>query len=182
MEKRKIIKMNLQSIIIQLESLGISDVLLPFILIFTIVFAILFKTKLFNKNVNVMLSLVMSLTTIIPHVLNKYPPCWDIVEIINNSMPKIALLIVGIISFFLILGVIGINLFFLERFIGWIVIFIFGFVMYTFLTSGGEGCNKQYFNFLSIPFIKYFLPIIIFILIVWFITKEPESSEDYDIY
>src|SRR3989344_3262761 len=52
-----------------LEDLGLTDVLLPFLLIFTIVFAVLQKTEMFGKtgkNFNVMIALILALGVVIP--------------------------------------------------------------------------------------------------------------------
>ncbi|MFO8015898.1 MAG: hypothetical protein R6U32_02230 [Candidatus Woesearchaeota archaeon] len=174
--------MQIKNIILSLESYGPIDIVLPFILIFTIIYAILSRTGLFKKNLNMVVSLVMALTTVIPHVLNQYPPCWDVVVIINHSLPKIAMFIIAIICFFLVLGVLGVNLSFFNKFMGWIVIIIFGFVTYTFLTSRGRGCYDYDLGFLSSSLIEYIAPISLFILIIWFITRDSDSSEDYDIY
>ncbi len=184
--------MDLREIVINLESLGLTDVLIPFILIFTIIYAISSRIGLFKKNSSMLISLAIALLVVIPHVLNQYPPCWDVVLIINNALPKIAMVMIAIISFFLVLGVFGMSLNFLNRFISWIVIIILGFVTYTFLTSRGQGCYNYEFKFLagisSLPFSEYVIPILSFIVIVWFITKSPskrsglESGEDEDIY
>ena len=52
-----------------LEDMGVSDVLLPFVLIFTIVFGVLQKTDIFGqnkKNFNAIIALVVALSVVIP--------------------------------------------------------------------------------------------------------------------
>ena len=58
----------LEDFIRAMESWGLTDVLLPFLLIFTVVFAVLQKTKLFGddkRNFNVVIALVMGITLLI---------------------------------------------------------------------------------------------------------------------
>lgn len=174
--------MAINRLIIELENYGLTAVLLPFILIFTLIYAVLSKINLFEKNYNFVISGVMALTTVMLHVLDRYPPCWDVVVIINNAVPKISLLIIVIIFFLLVVGVVGVNLSFFNKFMSWIAIVIFIFFIYIFLTSRGEGCPTYNFDFLFIPYLEFILPLLAFILIIWFITKDSDSSEDYDLY
>ena len=53
-----------------LDNWGVSDVLLPFLLVFTIVYAVLAKTKILGeaKNLNIVLAIVLGLVFVIPHV------------------------------------------------------------------------------------------------------------------
>ena len=54
-----------------LESYGLLDALLPFLLIFTVIFAIMQKTKFLGegkKNFNVVIALVIALIVVLPHV------------------------------------------------------------------------------------------------------------------
>ncbi|MBI5073475.1 hypothetical protein HZA99_06685, partial [Candidatus Woesearchaeota archaeon] len=54
-----------------MESYGLTDALLPFLLIFTILFAMLQKTKILGagkKNFNVMVSFIIAAMVVIPHI------------------------------------------------------------------------------------------------------------------
>ena len=98
------------NIVYTLERWGVSDILLPFLLIFAIVFAILEMTKIFGadkKNINVIVSLVMGLSIIFPHLTGSYPPTRDVVDIINRALPGVSLLLVAIVSLLIVLGMIG---------------------------------------------------------------------------
>ena len=67
---------NLQSMIVRLDALGLTDVILPFMLIFVIIFAILQKTKILGesrKNLNVVIAIVVGLLVIIPHATGRFP-------------------------------------------------------------------------------------------------------------
>ncbi len=93
-----------------LETFGVMDALLPFLLIFTIVFAILQKTEILGegrKNFNVILALIMGLAVVIPHVTGRYPPGGDIVLIINQALPQVSIVIVAIIMLMIMIGVFG---------------------------------------------------------------------------
>ena len=104
--------------LIQLEYLGVLDVIVPFILIFTIVFAVLQKTKILGthevggkevprKNFNAVIALVMALAAIIPHVMGTYPEGSDVIQIMNDALPNISVVLVAIIMLLLIIGVFG---------------------------------------------------------------------------
>jgi uncharacterized membrane protein len=95
-----------------LESWGLTDVLLPFLLVFTIVFAVLQKTHILGedkKNFNAVIALVMALTFVIPHVTNTYNTSYDPVDIINGFLPGISLVMIAVIMLFILLGLWGSN-------------------------------------------------------------------------
>jgi len=96
-----------QEIFYYLEYWGLSEVILPFILIFTIIYAVLQKVALFAEpKFNGIIALAISLITVIPHVLGKYPAGMDIVTIINTSLPETALLIVAVLMLLIMTGLI----------------------------------------------------------------------------
>ena len=77
-----------------LESWGLTDVMLPFLLMFTLMFAILQKTKILGddkKNFNTVVALVMSLLIVIPHVNGTYPLDYDPVNIINRFLQMLGM-------------------------------------------------------------------------------------------
>ena len=96
-----------QSFILALESWGLIDVLLPFLLIFIVIFASLQKTEILGKdkkNFNVIVSIIVALLVIVPHVMGTYPGGFDVVDIINTVIPQISLIIVGILMLMMLLG------------------------------------------------------------------------------
>lgn len=98
----------LSNVFYYLEQWGIRDVILPFILIFTIIFAIMQKTNLLKeKKYNLVVALAIALLTVIPHVTRSYPPGMDIVEIINNAVPGVALVLVIIVMVLILVGLLG---------------------------------------------------------------------------
>jgi len=82
-----------------LDAAGFTDVVLPFVLIFTIVYAVGDKIPFFTgadplkKKFRTVMALVISLLVIIPHVVN--PGRFDVVSIIIQSIPQVALLLVA---------------------------------------------------------------------------------------
>ncbi len=99
--------MDFQQGIIELENLGLTDVLLPFLLVFAISYAILENVGMFSKkNINVIISLVMGLLVVIPHVTGNFNT-YDPVEIINQALPSISLFVIAIVMFFILAGAFG---------------------------------------------------------------------------
>ena len=133
--------------IMALQNAGIVDVLLPFILVFTLVFAILQKTKILGtegtgdsarpkKNYNVVVALVMGLAVVIPHVTGAYAGQFDIVNIINTSLPNISIIIVAIIMMLLMIGAFGGSVDIAKsKLAGWAVLFSIVATIFVFGTS-----------------------------------------------
>ena len=119
---------NFADVILELEQMGVADVLLPFLLIFTLVFAVLQKTRILGqyenrprKNLNTIIALVMGLAVVIPHVV--HPSDYDAVNIINRALPNVSVILVAILMMMLLIGI------FSDRFDigrsfygGWVVI------------------------------------------------------------
>lgn len=101
---------NLEEFVRIMESWGLRDVMLPFLLIFVIFFAILAKVRVFGedkKRYNVIVALVVALLFVIPHVMNRYPSNFDPVDIMNEALPNISIVIVAAIGAMLLIGVLG---------------------------------------------------------------------------
>ena len=101
---------NLQDFVMILESWGLTDVMLPFLLIFVIIFAVLQKARILGedkKKFNVIIALVMGLLVVIPHVLNYYPPNGDPVDIMNQALPQVSLIAVAVIMLLILIGLFG---------------------------------------------------------------------------
>jgi hypothetical protein len=93
-----------------LDYWGVRDIILPFILIFTIFFAVLQKIRLFgpkSRKYNVVLSLAISLLVIIPHATGLYPAETDVINIINDSIPEVALLVIVVVLVLMMLGMVA---------------------------------------------------------------------------
>ncbi len=93
-----------------INSWGLRDVMLPFLLVFVIFFAILAKTRVLGedkKKFNLIIALVIALVTVIPHVTNSYPANFDPVDIMNQALPNISIIIVAAIGALIIIGAFG---------------------------------------------------------------------------
>ena len=171
-----------QNGIIALERIGLTDVLLPFLLIFTLVFAILQKTELLGKdrkNFNVMLSLIMALAVIIPHVTGSYPGV-DVVNVINAALPNVSLLIVLVLMVLLLVGIFGGGPVWKgNRLSGIVALISFVVVIYIFGAAANFWNMSNNFQFLKDPDTQAVVVVVlVFAILVWYITKEekPEGS------
>ncbi len=198
---------NLVESIKRMEDAGLLDVLLPFLLIFTIIFAVLEKTKVLGdssggntdingrsriRKFNAIVALAIALLIVIPHVvygsgdardgrlggaLSGLP---DVVEIMNNSLPSVAVWIVLVISILILLGLIAPEWFTTDRtlmggsmWVKWVLgLLVLIVVGYIFGNSAGFFQNISYgpFAFLTDPGNQAtLLIVIIFIAIVFYI-------------
>jgi hypothetical protein len=189
--------MALENIFAQLESMGII-VFLIFALVFTLVFAILQKISLFGdpkkdpkvKTYNSVIALVMAALVVFPHVLwgsdnvevttlsNGMP---DVVNIIASSLPSVGIVLVAILMALLIIGLLG------KRFelggtslSGWIALGAFAVVLYIFGSSAGWWSAPGFMNFLlyNEELTALILVILVFAIIIWFVTKEDKPASD----
>ncbi len=168
--------------IMYLDRIGVVDVLFPFILVFTVIFAVLQKAKILGdpekvKKFNVIIALVMAFAVVIPHVLNVYPAGADVVQIMNDSLPQVSIVVIAILMFLIMIGIFGFE-FAGGRLSGWIVFLALLLTIYIFGTSAGWLWGfPQWLNFLNDPDLQALVVIIlVFGIIVWFITKEPKPA------
>lgn len=159
------------------QTYGVMDFLLPFILVFTIVFAVMQKTKLLGdkKNYNVIIALVLALLFVVPHITGSYPLGYDPVQVMNESLPSISLVAVAAIMILLLMGIFSTT--FSQRAAPLIAIVSIAFVIYIF----GASLNLwrgpyDIFYWWTAEVTELVIVILIFGLIVWFITKEPGAE------
>lgn len=181
--------MALEQIFAQLQSFGVYDVLLPFVLVFTVVFAVLQKTHLFEeKRFNVMIALVMAASTIFPHVLWGISDTTDgmlsnglvdVVEIMNNSLPNVSVVVVAVLMALIILGVMGNRVELGNNSLsGWIAILAFGVILFIFGNAAGWWYRPGWLEFLDNPDVMALvIVVLVFAIIIWFITKEDKQHE-----
>jgi hypothetical protein len=100
---------NLERFIERLDAWGISDVLLPFLLVFIIFFGILQKSKVLGerKGVNVGVAAVIAAIPVMLHVTNSFPGDYDVVDMMNDAIPGVALVALAMISFIFLLAIFG---------------------------------------------------------------------------
>ena len=167
-----------------LESLGLTDVLLPFLLIFTIFFAILQKSRIFGdekKNMNLVLSLVISLIVVIPHVLGTYPSqSWDPVYIMNRALPAVSIVVIAIIMMLILLGLFGGEATFLGASMPGFISFV-SVVLIILIFGGSAGWWPGFYDLLVRAFgtdtLSFITIILVFGIIIAFITSEPKDRE-----
>lgn len=162
----------------QLQSWGVMDFLLPFLLVFTIVYAVLQRTKILGegkKNFNVIIALVLGLVFVVPHITGTYPLGYDPVQVMNESLPSISLVAVAAIMLLILLGIFGAN--FSAAAAPIIGIISILFVAYIF----GASLNLwrgpyDIFSWWTTDTTELMIIILIFGIIVWFITSEPSAK------
>jgi hypothetical protein len=188
--------------VMKLDELGLSDVVIPFVLVFTLIFAILQKSKIFVKKTkgekdgdsdkesdakkfNAVVALAISLGVVIPHVTNSYPnPNYDIVNIINTALPNVSVILAAGIGILLIIGLLigdfrpGSSSL-ISMFI-WIA--AFGAIIFVFTNAAGMGLKlPNALSWLAETDTQVFLIIIVvFGFIVKFITGPSKSKLKYD--
>lgn len=168
----------LENFIQNLEVWGIADVLLPFILIFTIVFAVLQKSNLLGegkKNFNVVVALVIALSVVIPHVLGTYPSRYDVVDIMNQVMPQIALVAVAFLMVLILAGLMGAKIIG-EGFGGIFVIAALIAVLAIFGSALGWWQSSWFYNFFGEETVAVVVMLLVFGIIIWFITNDSKKG------
>ncbi len=169
-----------QDILYQLQSSGLYEIALPFLLIFTITFAILEKTKIFGagkdqeprSNINVVVSVILGLL-----IINQF----EIVDRLNLFLPKVSLFIVVAIMFLILLGVFGANI--SEGFSG-ILLLIFAivslFVIYWALTPyvGLDFIGPYWLESWGYDNSSTLIFLVIIGIIIWAVVKKPRGNND----
>jgi len=93
------------------EGFGLTDVMLPFLLIFTVFFAILMKSKVLSekRNVNLTVGVVLALVTVMAHVLGIYPKYLDPVLVINNILQDVSIVVIASLMVIHVAGIMGLS-------------------------------------------------------------------------
>jgi magnesium-transporting ATPase (P-type) len=174
---------NFNDAILMLDKLGITDVLLPFILIFTITFAVMEKVQILgeSKKFHSVIALVLGMAVVIPHVTNSYPdPRYDIVNIINTSLPHVSVILVAVVCALILLGVFWLKFVVGEKSIIGIGLLLacFAVVVYIFgRAAGWFFAFPKWLDFLNEPDTQALIVIIlVFALIVRYIMKDEDND------
>lgn len=169
--------MNLWDFFYSLDRLGVTDILLPFLLVFTIVYAVLQKTHIFGaekKNVNMVIALVMGLGVVFDHVLRKGHGR-TAVEIINGALPEVSIIVVAIIMLLLLIGVFGARLEIAGTSIAtWVGIFSLIAIIFIFGQAAGWGWHWPWWlSWLDDPdTISVIIIVLVFGIVIAYITRE----------
>ncbi len=160
------------------QTYGVMDFLLPFVLVFTIIFAVTAKMPLFkdHRNFRTIIALVLALMFVVPHILGTYPLGYDPVQVMNDSIPSISLVAVAAIMLLVLMGIFGTD--FSKSAAPVIAIAAIGFVIYIF-GAALEFWTGPYevFSWWSTETTELMLIVLVFGLVVWFITKEPAAEK-----
>jgi hypothetical protein len=173
---------NLEEFVRILESWGLTDVLLPFLLIYVVIFAVLTKTKILGegrRRFNAVISLVIALMVVVPHVLRIYPPEADVIEIMNKAIPNISLVVVAIVMLLVVVGILGGERNWMGGSLsGWVAILAFILVIVIFGSAAGWWRGWTWFtNFFGADAVAIVVMILVFAVIVWWITKGEATEE-----
>lgn len=162
------------------QTYGIMDFLLPFLLVFVIVFAVLQRTEILGadkKNLNIVLALVLALMFIVPHMTGSYPLGYDPVQVINEALPSVSLVAIAAILLLLLLGIFGGD--FAATAMPIIAIAAIIFVVYIFGATSALNfwrAPHDIFYWWTPALTELLIIILVFGLIVYFITKEPPTA------
>lgn len=177
--------LKLEGFVRTLESWGLTDVMLPFLLIFVIVFAILQKTKILGetkKNLNVIIGIVVALLVVIPHVTGRFPADSDPVLIINDALPQFSIVLVAVIFLLILIGVFGQEYVFLGVTMpGWITLVSLVVIVLIFGGSAGwwdSGFGQTLEDFFGTEGVAIFIMLVVFGLIIAWITSDSKERED----
>ena len=173
---------NLEEFVRILDSWGLTDVMLPFLLIFVVIFAILQKAKIVGdekKKFNLVFSLVVALLVVVPHVLNVYPPEADVVEIMNKALPQVSIFAVAIVMLLILIGLFGGEAKWASGSLsGWVAIIAFLVVLIIFGNAAGWWTTWSWLDtILGEETIAIIVMILVFAIIVWWITGVDKESE-----
>ena len=175
---------NLEGFVRILESWGLTDVMLPFLLIFVIIFAVLEKTKLFGeekRNINTVIALVFALLVVIPHVTHNYPAGMDVVEILNSALPAVSVVAVAILMLLVLIGIFGQEKVFLGMTApGWVTFLSFMVILLIFGNAAGwwGGDWGQWMeNYFGSDAIAILIMLLVFGIIISWITGEGEHEK-----
>ncbi len=176
--------LQLESFVRTLERWGLTDVMIPFLLIFVIVYAVLQKTKILGegkKNLNVVVALILGALVVIPHITGRFPPNADPVVIMNNALPQLSLVLVAIIALLILIGVFGQDTVLLGLTMpGWILFTSIIIIIIIFGSAAGwwsEGLVRTLEDVFGVEAIAIAVMLLIFGIIIAWITSEPKEEK-----
>ena len=182
-----------RNMIYNLEGIGLLEVLVPFLLVFTIIYAVLQKTKILGKtedgkpkkNFNVVIALVMALAVVVTSATGQYSGQPSVVDIINTSIPGVALVAIAIVMVLILIGVFGKELDIGASNYGGIFVILSFLIIGFIFASAADLFDRSYIpSWLTFIYDSQFqaliVAIVVFGLIIYLITKEdkPKGKDD----
>ncbi|MEM4756042.1 MAG: hypothetical protein QW594_02825 [Candidatus Woesearchaeota archaeon] len=166
-----------QSMFQSLHNWGLTDVLLPFLLVFTIIFAVLQKTKILGKDskrFNVIISFVLGFMFVMPHIMGIPILGYDPVELINSVLPTVSVLVVAVIMFLILVGVFAADEFQgVSKMYGVVVLFALIAIVYVFGAAAGWWYGWSWLDdILGTDVVAILVMIIVFGLIIGFVVGD----------
>lgn len=161
------------------KSYGVLDFLLPFFLIFTVLYVALSKVEIFKENkFRVIIAIILALLVVAPHITGDYPTGLDPIDVINETLPSIALAIVGVIFLLILLGTFGLGK--VESVaIRSVVLLSIGFVIYVFGSSLEWWSSPSgIFSWWTDELSELLVILLVFGIITWFITSEKTADSE----
>jgi len=165
-----------------LDQWGLTDVLLPFLLVFTLIFSVLQKTKFLgedSKKYNVIISFVMGFMFVTPHILNKPVLGYDPVDLVNSVLPTVSVLVIAVILFLILVGIFAAGEYQgAKGFYGIIVIVSLLLILYIFGAAASWWTGWSWLHqFLGDDTVAVLVMIVVFGLIIGFVVGDEKSDQ-----
>jgi len=163
-----------------LQNWGVIDGLLPFLLLFTLMFAILTKIGVFgDRKIAAVISGAISALIVIPHMIGGvYPAGFDPINMINQMLPSAGILLVAILLVLMMIGLVGGETNKISGWIAWVVTIAIGILLLSIISAIWPSIPIVKYLFADASLVALVIVILVFGLIVWFVTKEPLSEAE----
>ena len=177
-----------QSVLYWLNSWGLQDAILPFLLIFTLLFAVLQKISIFTKTetggvakpdrkINGILSFVIAALVVIPHITGYYStafgPNSDPVVVINTFLPATAILLLVMLMVIILTGFVGGVPNTVIRLVAIVATLV---LLITIVSEAWPGLAPAWLQFSDPNLQALVIVLLVFGLVVWFVTKDDDQN------
>ena len=162
------------------QQYGVLDFLLPFLLVFAVTFAILKQMHIFeSRKVSAIISMCIGLLFVVPHVLGTYQSYlgYDPVVVLIRSIPSVSMVLIACLMLIVLAGLFDVE--YQDTAQGIIGLVAMIFILYIFGAAldfwGGPGAS---FDWWTPETTQITIILLVFGLIVWFITHEEKSQPE----
>lgn len=147
-------------------AIGGFDIILPFLLVFAITFAVLDKIKIFGpkaRNINTVLAIIVAFFLLLQP---------QFIDVLQQFLPRVSMFLITIIMILLVMGMFGYG--FGDSWQGLsVIVAIVGVV---WALGASLDWNLPVFDLLNDQDIAILLILGIFILVIWFIVRDPNRE------